>query len=116
MMKCECGNEAKYECHCGEPICQACVDDPTNPASHDWHATGWAVCSYKCEDKAIDDLKDECDTQGRTIQQSKIDITDIIRYAEAARDSLYSCKPATALLHIGRILAYEYLIERKAAG
>lgn len=114
MMICDCGNEAKYECHCGEPICQACVDDPTNPASHDWHGTGWTVCSYECEDKAIDALKDECDTQGRTIRQSKIDIADIVRYAEAARDSLYGGNTETALLDIGRILSYEYLIKKEA--
>lgn len=113
-MDCECSNKAKYECPCGTPICQECIDDPTNPASINWHGTGWTVCSYKCEEKAIDTLKDECDAQGLTIRQSAKDMIDIIRYTKAARDSLYSGKTDTALLDIGRILSFDSPAKKSA--
>jgi len=59
-LKCECGNPARYQCDfCSEGFCQGCLDDPTSPATRDWHDTGWVVCSYDCEEKAIDGLVED---------------------------------------------------------
>ena len=50
--------EISYKCEfCGAAVCTDCAWG----LWPDWHDTGWGVCSFECQDKAIDALHEECD-------------------------------------------------------